>query len=206
MKYLLLIFLYFPIISASQVFISTSFINRADANKKFSSSNLCENISISSFINDNLAIGFSNEKSVADYIYDGLNPVQDSLVIADYKFFLNYYLKNNIFIFYSIPFKKMNEDLNLLERHRFGAGFNIVMSKYSSCELNYNLLVNSNKNGFRKGKLSISYKYNLAGVQKLNFNSEILLTKLFKKIIVWLNTPLNKGYKSDMFFVKKGIN
>lgn len=203
MKYLLFIFLYLPLISASQVFISTSFINRADANKKFSSSNLCENIAISSFINNNIAIGFSNENSFADYIYDGLNPVQDSLVIADYKFFLNYYLKNNIFIFYSFPFKKMNEGINLLERHRFGAGFNIFISKYSLCEFNYNLLVSSNKNGFRKGKLSISYKYNLAGVKKINFSSEVLLTKFFKKIIVWLNTPLNEGYKSDMFFVKK---
>ena len=43
-------------------------------------------LSISSFINNDLLIGLTNEDAV-DYIQDGFNPIQDSFIVSDFQLF-----------------------------------------------------------------------------------------------------------------------
>ena len=87
MRKLLFIFylIYFiPIFTYSQVIITANFIERTDTKKKITD---ILDLSISSFINNDLLIGLTNEDAVADYIQDGFNPIQDSFIVSDFQLF-----------------------------------------------------------------------------------------------------------------------
>ena len=65
MKKLLFFLFLIPAFSFSQTTISVNFIERTNAKKK--TANILD-LSIGSFINNNLIVGITNEKAVADYI------------------------------------------------------------------------------------------------------------------------------------------
>ena len=81
-------FFLIPFITCSQIFISTNFIERANSVEK---TTLINNLSIGSVINDNLILGITTENAVSDYIEEGYNPVQDSLILSSFQLFLKYY-------------------------------------------------------------------------------------------------------------------
>ncbi len=68
MKKLLLILCFTPYISYSQVIIKADLIQRTDSKKIIENS---FDLSISSFINNNIVIGLTSEDAIADYIQEG---------------------------------------------------------------------------------------------------------------------------------------
>ena len=84
MKNLIFLFCFIPVIALSQTMISVNVFERKDAQKhtqKHTTDNF--DISIGSFINNNLLVGVTNEDAVADYIEEGFNPIQDSFIVSN---------------------------------------------------------------------------------------------------------------------------
>ncbi|MGY8951444.1 MAG: hypothetical protein ACKVJW_06640, partial [Flavobacteriales bacterium] len=68
MKKLLLILCFTPYISYSQVIIKADLIQKTDSKKNIENS---FDLSISSFINNNIVVGLTSEAAIADYIQEG---------------------------------------------------------------------------------------------------------------------------------------
>ena len=109
-----------PIFAYSQLIITTNFIEITETEKKI---NNVLDLSISSFIDNNLLIGLTNEKAVADYIQEGFNPIQDSLLVSDFQLFFKYYFNNNSFLFLKLPTSSDAQGISVFDRIRLGGGY-----------------------------------------------------------------------------------
>jgi hypothetical protein len=122
-------------------------------------------LSFSSFINHNVVIGLTTKDAIADYIQEGFNPIQDSLIISNYHLFSRYYYNKRSFFVLKVPatFNGLNElpihiDLSknfLFERVRVGAGYVFHSKNNFDFEISYDVLLSQNINGWNKGNLSI---------------------------------------------------
>ena len=79
-------------------------------------------ISIGAFVNNDLLLGITNEKSYADYIKNYHNPVQDSLFVSDFQFLVKYYF-NKYFLLLKTPISSNVDDISPFDNARFGAGY-----------------------------------------------------------------------------------
>ena len=104
MKKLLLILCFTPYISYSQVIIKADLIQRTDSEKIIENS---FDLSISSFINNNIVIGLTSESAIADYIEEGFDPIQDSLLISHFHLFSKFPL------YYLYSHNKQTQEKNI---------------------------------------------------------------------------------------------
>ena len=61
-------------------------MERTETKKKMSD---ILDLSISTFISNDLLIGLTNEDAVADHIQEGFNPIQDSFIVSDFQLFFS---------------------------------------------------------------------------------------------------------------------
>ena len=151
MKKLLLILCFTPYISYSQVIIKADLIQRTDSEKIIENS---LDLSISSFINNNIVIGLTSEDATADYIQEGFNSVQDSLLMSHYHLFSRYYYNKRSFFECKVPASTWG-GIFVVERVRVGAGYVFLSKDNFDFEISYDVLLFQNKNGWNKGNLSI---------------------------------------------------
>ena len=161
MKKLLIILCFTPYISYSQVIIKADLIQRTDSKKIIENS---FDLSISSFINHNVVIGITTEDAIADYIQEGFDPIQDSLIISNYHLFSRYYYNKSSFFVLKVPaILNLNQfplDFNLstnflFEGVRIGGGYVFHTKDNFNFEISYDVLLSQNINGWNKGNLSI---------------------------------------------------
>jgi hypothetical protein len=189
----LILFLYFvPYLSYSQVIIKADLIQKSD------SKNTIENLfdlSIGSFVNNNLIIGLTNEDAIADYIQDGFNPIQDSFVVSDFQLFFKYFYDKRSFFILKIPSSSDVIDMSIFERVRVGGGYIFHSKDNFDFDISYDVLLSPNRNGWNKGKLSIGISIDASEIfPKVPFDSNLL-----QKFSDWVNTPLSNGYRESMF-------
>ena len=151
MKKLLLILCFTPYISYSQVIIKADLIQRTDSKKIIENS---FDLSISSFINNNIVIGLTSEDATADFIQEGLDPIQDSLFQSHYHLFSRYYYNKRSFFECKVP-ATTKDGIFVVERVRVGAGYVFLSKDNFDFEISYDVLLFQNKNGWNKGNLSI---------------------------------------------------
>ena len=152
------IFLLIPLITSAQSNISVNIIERTDAKKDV---NTIFNYSIERFINKKMSLGINNYIAKADYIRDGYNPIQDSLVISNYQIFSKYYLLNNFYLIIQSPLSTNYDNISALDRIRVGGGYHFYIKNNITYYICYNILLNRNENRFRKGKLNIGFSFAL---------------------------------------------
>ena len=152
MKKLLLILCFTPCISYSQVIINTDLIQRTDSKKIIETS---FDLSISSFINNNIVIGLTSKAAIADYIQEGFNPIQDSLLISHYHLFSRYYYNKRSFFELKVPASSEVNGIFIFERVRVGGGYVFLSKDKFDFEISYDVLLSQNINGWNKGNLSI---------------------------------------------------
>ena len=151
MKKLLLILCFTPYISYSQVIIKADLIQITDSKKNIENS---FNLSISSFINNNIVVGLTSEAAIADYIQEGFEPIQDILLISDFQLFCKYYYKRS-FVILKIPTSSDVIDISIFDRVRVGGGYVFHSKENFDFDISYDVLLSQNTNGWNKGKLSI---------------------------------------------------
>ena len=151
MKKLLLILCFTPYISYSQVIIKADLIQRTDSKKIIENS---FDLSISSFINNNIVIGLTSEDAFADYIQEGLDPIQDSLFHSHYHLFSRYYYNKRSFFECKVPARTVG-GIFVVERVRVGGGYVFLSKDNFDFEISYDVLLSQNINGWNKGNLSI---------------------------------------------------
>ena len=151
MKKLLLILCFTPYISYSQVIIKADLIQKTDSKKSIENS---FDLSIGSFINNNIIIGLTSETAIADYIKEGFEPIQDSLLISHFQLFCKYYYKRS-FIIFKIPTYSNVIDITIFDRIRLGGGYIFHSKDNFDFDISYDVLLSQNINGWNKGKLSI---------------------------------------------------
>ena len=166
-SFFLTFFLLLSFFSFSQIRITANIIERSDALKEFSD---ILDVSIGTFVNNDLLFGITNEKSYTDYIYNYHNPVQDSLFVADFQFLVKYYL-NKYFLSLKMPIYSSVDDLSAFENARFGAGYIFLSQNNFNFNITYDLLVNNNMNGMRKGRLTLGISADLDFNIPINFLS-----------------------------------
>ena len=192
MKKLLLILCFTPYISYSQVIIKVDLIQKSD------SKNTIENLfdlTVGSFVNNNLIIGLTNEDAIADYIQDGFNPIQDSFVVSDFQLFFKYFYDKRSFFILKIPTSSDVIDMSIFERVRVGGGYIFHSKDNLDFDISYDVLLSPNINGWNKGKLSIGISTDVFdNFPKVSFDSNLL-----QKFTDWVNTPLSYGYRESMF-------
>lgn len=166
-KKLLVVFIALPLSCFSQFFMSTNFAERKDAaGKEIVPVHILNSFSIGTLLNETLVFGASAEPAFADYIKNGYNPVQDSLVVSAFQVFLRKNI-NDYFLFINIPAYTNFKDISTTDRARIGGGYIIYKTEKFNFEISYSALLNPNENGFRKGKLSIGVSTNLSKIKKL---------------------------------------
>ena len=157
-KYLFLI-IFSPLVSFSQINISIDLVERSEVDKQF---NQVFDISIGKYFSNNFIVGITNKKSKADFIQYGSNPVQDSLVIANYQIFSKLFLKDNFFFSLKSPLKSK---YNFARKDRTRVGFGIKFKSNDFEKLNfflsYDYLIKKNSNGWRKGEIKFGISTNL---------------------------------------------
>jgi len=192
MKKLILILYFTPYLSYSQVIIKADLIQKSD------SKNTIENLfdlSIGTFVNNNLIIGLTNEDAIADYILEGFNPIQDSLLVSDFQLFFKYFYDKRSFFILKIPTSSDVIDMSIFERVRVGGGYVFHSSDNFDFDISYDVLLFPNINGWNKGKLSVGISTDLFETfSKFSFDSNLL-----QKFSYWVNTPLSYGYRESMF-------
>ena len=150
-----------------QIYMSAKFAERTDAaGKEIAPVHLLNSFTIGTLVNKNLIIGASAEPAVADYIEDGYNPVQDSLIVSAFQIFLRKNM-NNSFLFINMPAYTNFEDISITDKARIGGGYIIYKTEKFNVEISYSCLLTPNENGFRKGKLSLGVSTNLSKVKGL---------------------------------------
>lgn len=184
-----------PIISYSQLKITTTFIERTETDKRIT--NILD-FSISSFINDDLLIGLTNEEAIADHISYGYNPVKDSLNVSNFQLFLKYYLQENTFFSIKIPTKSDIAGMSTFDRIRVGGGYIFHSENNLDFDVSYDLLLQPNANGWRKGKITIG----VSKIIDINMLKASVNSRLFHKFTQWLNTPPENGYRESMYYSK----
>ena len=163
MKKLILAFITFPLASFSQIYMATNFMTKSDASEKILPIHLLNNFSIGSLINDNLILGITTEYAVSDYIEEGYNPVQDSLIISSFQLFFKKYV-DNYFILIKIPAYTNFSNISINDKMRIGVGHVMYRNEKLDFEISYSALLNPNKNGFRKGKLRLGISTSLSNL------------------------------------------
>ena len=198
MRKLLFIFylIYFiPIFTYSQVIITANFIERTDTKKKITD---ILDLSISSFINNDLLIGLTNEDAVADYIQDGFNPIQDSFIVSDFQLFFKYYHDKGSFFILKIPTSSNDIGISVFDRIRVGGGYVFYSENNFDFDISYDFLLRSNINGWKKGRLTIG----VSTVTGVKFPIVSFHSNLFHRFVNWINTPLQNGYRESMYLTK----
>ena len=109
-----------PFVSFSQIIISANVIERTDTKKKIT--NILD-LSIGSFINNDLIVGITNEDAVADYIEHGFNPIQDSFIVSNLQLFIKYYDDKGYFFLMKIPTSSNVKGISIYDRIRVGGGY-----------------------------------------------------------------------------------
>ena len=189
-------FIFFiPVINYSQLNIKTTFIERTETKKKIKD---IFDLYISSFVNDNLLIGLTNEDAVADFINEGFNPIQDSFLVSDYQIFLKYYVDKGSFFIVKIPTSSKVSQMSNFDRIRVGGGYVFYSKNNFDFDISYDFLLHSNKNGWNKGKLTIG----VSTVTDIKFLKTSFHNNLFQRFVNWINTPLQKGYRESMYLSK----
>ena len=195
MRKLIFIFYLIPFFTYSQVMITANLIERTDTKKKITD---ILDLSIGSFINNNLIIGLTNEDAVADYIQEGFNPIQDSLIISDFQLFFKYYYDKGSFFILKIPTSSDAVGISIFDRIRVGGGYIFYSEDNFDFDISYDFLLSSNINSWNKGRLTIGVSTD-TGVKFpiISFDSN-----LFHKFVNWINTPLPNGYRESMYLAK----
>lgn len=189
-------FIYFiPIFTYSQVIITTNFIERTETKKKISD---ILDLSISTFISNDLLIGLTNEDAVADYIQEGFNPIQDSFIVSDFQLFFKYYLDKGSFFILKIPTSSETIGISVFDRIRLGAGYVFYSENNFDFDISYDLLLRSNINGWKKGRLTIG----VSAFTDVNFPKISFHSNLFHRFVNWINSPLQNGYRESMYLTK----
>ena len=201
MKKGIFILVFFPFIAWNQIVISTNFIERTNAREKITPINMLNNISIGSFINDNLILGVTAEDAVSDYIDEGYNPVQDSLIIYNFQLFLKYYT-NDLFLLMKMPPFTNFSNISINDNIRVGFGYVIYKDENLDFELSYNRLLNSNQNGLHKGELNLGISTSISSLianrKHKNLHGYSIVPNFFRSVIDWINKPLAHGYRESI--------
>ena len=155
--FLLTICFLLPLFSFSQVKVSAKLIERSDASAEFSD---ILHISIGTFINDDLLFGITNEKSYLDYINFGHNPIQDSLIVSDFQFFVKYFFKR-YFLALKVPISSDIDGFSTFDNLNLGAGYIFLSTNNFDFDVTYDLLLIENINGMRKGRLTLGLSTDL---------------------------------------------
>jgi hypothetical protein len=199
MKNLVFLFCFIPVIALSQTMISVNTFERKDAQKhtidKF-------DISIGSFISNNLLAGITNENAVADYIEDGFNPVKDSLIVSDFQLFLKYYDDRGFFLLMKMPISGNGQGISSSNRIRAGGGYIFYSHNNLDFDISYNVLVSPNLNGFHKGVFRLGISTDISNFNAYKHDIKLPTTSfvpnLLNKVISWINTPLPNGYRESV--------
>ena len=196
MKNLLFIFCLIPFVSFSQIIISANVIERTDTKKKIT--NILD-LSIGSFINNDLIVGITNEDAVADYIEHGFNPIQDSFIVSNLQLFIKYYDDKGYFFLMKIPTSSNIKGISIYDRIRVGGGY-VFYSDYNlDFHVSYDVLLSPNHSGWDKGELSLGISKNISNLDKNKKDIKLPTTSfdssLLNRFISWVNTPLSNGYR-----------
>ena len=195
MRNLLIIFFLIPRITYSQLMITTHFLERTDTKKEI---NTILDFSIGSFVTDDILLGITNEDAIADYIDDGVNPIQDSLIISDFQFFMRYYYNPTSFLLLKMPVSSDVVTTSVFDRVRVGAGYIFHSKDNFDFDITYDVLLGPNLNGWDKGRFTINLSTDInTGISGFSFGSNLL-----NNFIEWMNTPLEDGYRQGMFLSK----
>ena len=160
--FLLTFFFLLSFFSFSQVRITGNIIERSDASKELSD---ILDISIGTFVNNDLLLGITNEKTYADYIKNYHNPVQDSLFVSDFQFLVKYYF-NRYFLLLKTPISSKVDDISAFDNARFGAGYVFLSQNNFNFNITYDFLVNKNMNGMRKGRFTLGISTDIKLIAK----------------------------------------
>ena len=179
--------------TSSQVLLKADILEITDTDKK-----LTEKIDlfIGTFINKKLVVGITNEGAIADHVVYGYNPVKDSLNVSNFQLFLKYFSQENTFFSIKIPTKNDIPDMSVYDRIRVGGGYILHSENNLDFDVSYDLLLQPNLNGWRKGKITIG----VSKILDLNIPQNSVKSRLFRKFTKWLNTPLENGYRESMFY------
>ena len=196
MKNLLFFFCLIPLVSFSQIIISANVIERTDTKKKIT--NILD-LSIGSFINNDLIVGITNEDAVADYIEHGFNPIQDSFIVSNLQLFIKYYDDKGYFFLMKIPTSSNIKGISIYDRIRVGGGY-VFYSDYNlDFHVSYDVLLSPNHSGWDKGELSLGISKNISNLDKNKKDIKLPTTSfdssLLNRFISWVNTPLSNGYR-----------
>tara|TARA_B110000881_G_C18489243_1_gene470848 strand:- start:217 stop:822 length:606 start_codon:yes stop_codon:yes gene_type:complete len=201
MKKVIFILVFIPFIACSQTFISTNFIERTNSGEKITPISMFNNLSVGSFINDNLILGITTEDAVLDYIEEGYNPVQDSLIISNFQLFLKYYT-DDFFLLMKMPPYTNFSNISINDNIRVGVGYVIYRDENLDFEVSYNRLLNSNQNGFHKGELNVGISTSISSLtanrKYRNLQGYSSSPNFFRSVLDWINTPLAHGYRESL--------
>ena len=196
MKKLLFFFCLIPFVSFSQIIISANVIERTDTKKKIT--NILD-LSIGSFINNDLIVGITNEDAVADYIEHGFNPIQDSFIISNLQLFIKYYNDNGSFFLMKIPTSSNVKGISIYDRIRVGGGYTFYSDNNLDFHLSYNVLLHPNLNDWDKGELSLGISKDISDLYQnkkgIKLPTSSFHSRLLNRFISWINTPLSNGYR-----------
>jgi len=201
MKKVIFLLVFIPFILCSQTFVSTNFIERCNSSEKITQINMLNNLYIGSVINNNLILGITNDDAVLDYIEEGCNPVQDSLIISNFQLFLKYSYDDFFFLMKIPPYANIS-NISIYDNIRVGVGYVIYRDKKLDLEVSYNRLLNSNQNGFYKGELNLGLStsiYSFTANRKYkNLQVYSIVPNFFSSVLDWINTPLAHGYRESI--------
>jgi hypothetical protein len=201
MKKVIIILVFIPFIACSQTFISTNFIERTNLGEKITPIKMLDNLSVGSFINDNLILGITTEGAVSDYIEEGYNPVQDSLTLSSFQLFLKYYA-DDFFLLMKMPPYTNFSNISINDNIRVGVGYVIYKDEKLDFEVSYNRLVHSNQNGFHKGELNLGISTSISSLtanrKYKNLQVYSIVPNFFRSVLDWINTPLAHGYRESL--------
>ena len=199
MKNLIFLFCFIPVVSLSQTMISVNVLERKDTQKNTTD---IFDISIGSFIKNNLLLGITNENAVADYIEDGFNTVQDSLIVSNFQLFLKYYDDRGFFLLMKMPISGNGKGISSSDRIRAGGGYIFYSDNNFDFDISYNVLVSPNLNGFHKGVFRLGISTDISNFNAHNNELKLPTTSfepnLLNKVISWINTPLPNGYRESV--------
>ena len=201
MKKVIFILVFIPFIACSQIVISTNFIERTNSGEKITPINMFNNLFVGSFINNNLILGITTEDAVSDYIEEGYNPVQDSLIVSSFQLLLKYYA-DDFFLLIKIPPYTDFSNISTNNNIRAGVGYVIYRDEKLDFEVSYNRLLHPNQNGFHKGELNLGIATRIsrltANRNYKNLQGYSIIPNFFHSVLDWINSPLAHGYKESL--------
>jgi hypothetical protein len=196
MKNLLFFFCLIPFVSFSQIIISANVIERTDTKKKIT--NILD-LSIGSFINNDLIVGITNEEAVSDYTEHGFNPIQDRFIVSKLQLFIKYYDDKGYFFLMKIPTSSNIKGISIYDRIRVGGGYVFYSDHNLDFHVSYNVLLSSNLNRWGKGELSLGISKDISDLHQNKKGVKLLTSsfhsRLLNRFISWINTPLSNGYR-----------